>query len=93
MTKKPLRTEIVLTDAEQDMIDFIVDSGIPRATLFKTAMRAYMQRKEEEQFDERVKRLLTEVIKTSGVQPNVITDVKPKKTLGFAAKRVSEDIE
>lgn len=89
MTKKnQLRTDVILTESEQDMIDFIVASGIPRATLFKNAMRAYMNRKEEEQFDERVKRLLTDVLANRGEVLITPSKVESKSRVGFGAKKV-----
>lgn len=83
--EKKLRTEIRLTDADADIIDFLAKSDVPRATQFKNAIRAYMNRKEEEQFDARVKRLLSEVIADRGVNSSI--EVKPKKKLGFGAKK------
>lgn len=83
--EKKLRTEIRLTDADADIIEFLGKSDVPRATQFKNAIRAYMNRKEEEQFDARVKRLLSEVIADRGVNSSI--EVKPKKKLGFGAKK------
>lgn len=94
MTKvTQLKTEVILKEYEQDMIDFILDSGIPRATLFKKAVREMMNRKKEEEFDERVKRLLSEVIAERGANPIVVSEVKPKKKLGFGSMKISADIE
>lgn len=81
-----IRTEIVLTDADSDIIEFIEKNDMQRATLFKVAMRAYMKRQEEEQFDERVKRLLNEVLANRGELKNVQT-VESKSRLGFGAKK------
>ena len=84
---RKLRTEIVLTDADSDIIEFIEKSDMQRATLFKLAMRWYMQHQQEERFDERVKRLLNEVLAERGeVKP--VQTVESKKRLGFGAKRV-----
>lgn len=88
-----LKTEVILKDYEQDMIDFVLESGLPRATLFKKALRDMMNRKKEEDFDERVKRLLNEVISERGTNPVIVNEVKPKKSLGFGAKKVSADAE
>lgn len=95
MTKvTQLKTEVILKEHEQDMIDFILDSGMQRATLFKKALRDMMNRKKEEEFDERVKRLLNEVIAERGANPAVIVDeVKPKKRLGFGSMKISADTE
>lgn len=84
--EKKLRIEIRLTDADEDIIEFLSKSDVPRATQFKNAMRAYMNRKEEEQFDTRVKRLLSEVIAESELGRHTV-EVKPKKKLGFSAKK------
>lgn len=86
--KHKLRTDIFLTEADQDMIDFILDSGIQRATLFKMAMRAYMNRKEEEKFDERVERLLKKVIAQNGTQmPASVEAVKKSNRVLFTSKK------
>lgn len=94
MTKvTQLKTEVILKDHEQDMIDFIQNSGMQRATLFKKALREMMNRKKEEEFDERVKRLLNEVIAERGANPVVVNEVKPKKKLGFGSMKISADKE
>lgn len=85
MTK--LRVEVVLTDADADIIEYLEKHDIPRATQFKNAIREKMQRREEEQFDERVKRLLGEVLAEKGMSAPQITKVESKKRLGFGAKR------
>lgn len=82
-----LRTEIVLTDADADIIEFIEKHDMPRATLFKVAMRSYMKRQEEERFDERVKRLLNDVLAERG-EVRTVQTVESKKRLGFGAKKV-----
>lgn len=81
-----MRIEVILTDADEDIIEFITSNKTPRSAQFKNAMRYYMRGKGEEQFDVRVKRLLGEVLEERG---EVSTQVKaaPKKTLGFGAKK------
>lgn len=88
MTEKKLRVEVVLTEADADIIEFIQASNVPRATQFKLAMREKMQRRDEEKFDERVKRLLDEVIADRGASSSPIQKVESKKRLGFGAKKV-----
>lgn len=83
-----LRIEIVLTDADADLIEYITSKDIPRATQFKNAMREKIARREEEQFDERVKRLLGEVLAERGEVAPSIAKVESKKRLGFGAKKV-----
>lgn len=81
------RVEVLLTDADEDIIEFIKNNDkTPRSALFKNAMRSYMNRKTEEQFDVRVKRLLSEVIaeKGNGVSFQA-SEVAPKKKLKFNA--------
>ena len=85
-----LRTDVILTEAEQDIIDFLLASDIPRATHYKIAMRAYMQRKEDEQFDERVKRLLSEALAERGEVVSAPVKVESKKRLGFGAKKAQD---
>jgi len=82
-----LRVEVVLTDADADIIEYLTKHDIPRATQFKNAIREKMQRREEEQFDERVKRLLGEVIAEKGYITPQITKVESKKRLGFNARK------
>ena len=89
MTK--LRVEVVLTEADVDIIEEMQASGLQRATFFKMAVRAYMRHKEGEQFDVRVKRLLGEVLAQHGVSDTAIDEVKPKKKIGFSSKRVYDD--
>jgi len=85
--KDKLRVEIVLTEADADIIEFIEKNDMPRATLFKVAMRSYIQRQDEERFDERVKRLLNEVLAERG-EVRTVQKVESKKRLGFGAKKV-----
>ena len=82
-----LRTEIILTDEDIDIIEAIEQSGMKRASFFRYVAREHIRRKEEERFDERVKRLLTEVLADRGEVKTVQT-VESKKRLGFGAKRV-----
>lgn len=83
-----LRIEVLLTDADEDIIEFITSNSTPRSAQFKNAMRSYMKRQTEEQFDLRVKRLLNEVIADRGVNTSIqTTEVAPKKKLGFGAQR------
>lgn len=92
MTK--LRIEVVLTEADADIIEFIQSSSVPRATQFKLAIREKMQRREEEKFDSRVKRLLDEVLAQRGVSSPAVKEVKSKPKLGgFGGKRLVEDAE
>lgn len=88
MEKKKKRVEVVLTDADIDIIEFIEKSTMQNATQFKVAMRAYMQRQEEERFDVRVKRLLTEVLAERGEVVSAPTKVESKTRVGFGAKKV-----
>jgi len=83
-----LRVEVVLTDADADIIEYLSKHDIPRATQFKNAIRERMQRREEEQFDERVKRLLGEVMASQGISAPQVAKVESKKRLGFGAKKV-----
>ena len=87
MKEKKLRTEIVLTDADADIIAEIEASGLQRATFFKMAAREYARLKNEEQFDARVERLLHKVLAERGVNSPQVSEVKPKKKLGFGAKK------
>lgn len=81
-----LRIEVLLTDADEDIIEFIKANNTPRSAQFKNAMRSYMKRQTEEQFDLRVKRLLNEVIAERGVNTSIkAAEVTPKKKLGFGA--------
>lgn len=84
---KKVRVEVVLSEADIDIIDFIEKSTTPKATQFKIAMRAYMQQQEEERFDVRVKRLLTEVLAERGETISNTTIVESKSRVGFGSKR------
>ena len=84
MTK--LRIEVVLTEADADIIEFIQSSNLPRATQFKVAMREKMQRQEEEKFDARVERLLHKVLAERGTSAPAIEEKPPKSKLKFKAK-------
>lgn len=87
LTEKKLRTDVFLTEADQDIIDFINASNIPRATLFKIAMRAYINRKEEEKFDARVERILKKVITQNGTQMSASVEaVKKSSRVMFGSK-------
>lgn len=86
MTK--IRIELVLTDADADLIEYISRTDVPRATQFKNAMREKIARREEEQFDERVKRLLGEALKEQRLNAPPVAKVEGKKRLGFGAKKV-----
>lgn len=87
-----LRTDVFLNEADQDIIDFLLDSDIPRATHYKIAMRAYMQRKEDEKFDERVKRLLTDVMAGGSFKaPVTVEEVSKKKRIKFGSKTANID--
>lgn len=82
-----LRVEVLLTEADEDIIEFIKESKTPRSAQFKNAMRAYMRGKDEEKVDVRVKRLITELLAEQGVNKTIVNEVKPKKKLPFDAKR------
>lgn len=85
-TKK--RVEVVLTDADIDIIEFLGKSTMQNATQFKVAMRAYMKQQEEERFDVRVKRLLTEVLAERGEAVSSPKKVESRTRVGFGAKKV-----
>ncbi len=85
---KKMRVEVVLTEADIDIIEFIESNTTPRATQFKVAMRAYIQRQEEERFDVRVKRLLNEVMAERGEVVSTPKKVESKTRVGFGAKKV-----
>lgn len=90
--KDTLRTEIVLTDADRDIIELIEESGLQRATFFKMAARFYGQHQKEEEMDVRVKRLLQEAFREFGANPSAqVSKTKPKKKLPFSAKVVKDD--
>ena len=82
-----LRIEVLLTDADEDIIEFIKANNTPRSAQFKNAMRSYMKRQKEEQFDERVKRILNDVLAERGEVSNKVEKITSKKRLGFGAKK------
>lgn len=82
-----MRVEVLLSEADEDIIEFITSNNTPRSAQFKNAMRSYMKRQTEEQFDIRVKRLLNEVLAERGVNTAKVSEVAPKKKLGFGAQR------
>jgi len=82
-----MRIEVLLTDADEDIIEFITSNNTPRSAQFKNAMRYYMRGKGEEQFDVRVKRLLSEVLAQNGVQNTPQVSEPKKKALKFGAKK------
>lgn len=88
--KETLRTEIVLTDADRDIIELINESGMQRATFFKMAARFYGQHQKDEEADMRIKRLLREVL-AENVGSIQVTEAKPKKKLPFGAKVVKDE--
>ena len=93
MEKKKKRVEVVLTDADIDIIEFIESKSMQNATLFKVAMRAYMKQQDEERFDVRVKRLLNEVLSEGNFkQATTVDKVANKNRLkGFGAKKVKTE--
>lgn len=60
--KKNPRIEITITKADKDIEEFLNATDTPNATLFKIAMRSYMQQRENEKLDMRIKRLLDETL-------------------------------
>ena len=87
-----LASDKIRTDVHLDVVldaDIIADiekSGMQRATYFKQAARELIKHREEEKFDERVKRLLNEVLADRGeIKP--IQKVESKTRLGFGAKK------
>lgn len=86
-----IRTEIVLTDADADIVRLIEESGLQRATFFKMAARFYGQHQKEEEMDVRIKRLLQEAFREFGANPSAqVAETKPKKNLPFGAKVVKD---
>lgn len=81
------RVEVVLTEADEDIMEFMSRSTMPRATQFKVAMRLYMRHQEEERFDIRVKRLLDEVLAERGSVTKVETS-ETRSRLAFGSKVV-----
>lgn len=53
-----MRVEVVLTEVDADIIEYIELNNKPKSAQFKMAMRTQIQRKHDEQLDERIKRLL-----------------------------------
>ena len=87
-----IRTEIVLTEADADIVRLIEESGLQRATFFKMAARFYGQHQKEEEMDVRVKRLLREALREMGVHTAPpVAETKPQKMFPFAAKVVKGD--
>lgn len=94
----PIRTEVVLKyPQEEDMIEFILESGVPRATLFKNGIRALMNKKEDEEVDKRIERILEKKLEPmlkkiltnigAGITTASVKEVKPKKQIGFGVKK------
>jgi len=83
-----IRAEVRLDPVlDADIIEEIEKSGMSRTIFFKLAAREMMKRREEEKVDERVKRLLSEVLAERGeVKP--IEKVENKTRLGFGAKKI-----
>lgn len=99
--KKNPRIEITITKADKDIEQFLNATDTPNATLFKMAMRSYMQQQENEQLDLRIKRLLEEVLAkhtlaspltssplASPAIPKIKDSDTEKKRLGFTAKKI-----
>lgn len=88
-----IRTEIILTDADADIIKLIKESGLQRATFFKMAARFYGQHQKDEEVDMRIKRLLREALAEVGANGTnyQVTETKQKKNLPFGAKVVTGD--
>lgn len=83
------RVEVVLTEADEDIMEFMSRSTMPRATQFKVAMRLYMRHQEEERFDIRVKRLLDEVLAERGsVTVTKVETSETRSRLAFGSKVV-----
>lgn len=57
-----LRVEVVLTEADTDIIEYLETNDMPRATQIKMSIRSQIQRKQDEQIDDRIKRLLYDAI-------------------------------
>ena len=85
---KKKRVEVVLTEADVDILEFMEKSTMPLATQFKVAMRAYMKQQDEERFDVRVKRLLDEVLADRGeAGVKSVEKAETRSRLGFGAKK------
>lgn len=61
-----LRVDVIFTEADSDVIEFLFSNDMPKATQIKTALRTQMQRKQDEQLDDRIKRLLYDTISSIG---------------------------
>lgn len=57
-----LRVEVVLTEVDADIIEYLETNDIPRATQIKMSLRSQIQRKQDEQIDERIKRILYDAL-------------------------------
>lgn len=84
-----VRIEVVLTEADQDIIDYLEGVKGPRSSHFKTAMRSYMYRSDENILDRRVKRIVNEMLKERGadIQVTPVKVTKAKRKVGFGAKK------
>lgn len=82
-----IRTEIHLdVVADTDILEDIERTGMQRATYFKYAARELMKRREEEAVDERVKRLINELLTERGeIKP--VQKVENKTRLAFGVKK------
>lgn len=86
-TNDKIRTDVQLdTVLDADIIADIELSGMQRATYFKYAARELMKHREEEKVDERVKRILNDLLASRGeVKP--VETAKAKGRLGFGFKK------
>lgn len=94
-----IRVEIILTEADSDIIEMIEDSGMQRATFFKRLARDYYVQKQTTNADieKIIKKAVDEAVKavTSQMQPiaapNEVPQSKPsnkiKERLAFGIKR------
>lgn len=80
-----IRAEVRLDPVlDADIIEEIEKSGMSRTIFFKLAAREMMKRREEEKVDERVKRLLSEVLAERGeVKPIETNKAKGRVAFGF----------
>lgn len=69
-----LRVEVVFTEVDADLVEYLEMNDMPRASQIKMALRAQIQRVEEEELDKRIERLLHGVI--SEISRNTPTDFK-----------------
>lgn len=53
-----MRVEVVLSEVDADIIEHLELSDKPKSAQFKIALRTQIQRKQDEQIDDRIKRLL-----------------------------------